>query len=76
VGRATGLDTGRRELERAGQGRQRVRLEFEPRPRRPGHLERVAEQPEAGHVRGGGDPRVDERLRGGPVEPAHAVDGG
>ena len=50
VGGAAGLDAAARELERAGEGGQRRRVEDEPRARRPRHLQAVTQQAEAGDV--------------------------
>ena len=75
VRRAAGLHAGRGQLQRARQGRQRRRLEDETRAGRPSHLEAVAQQPEAGHVRRGPDAVGDEHLGRRPIEGSHLLDG-
>jgi len=73
VGRAPGLHAGSREFERAVEYRKGSRLEPEPRARGSGHLEPVAEQPEARDVGRCQHLARDEHLRGRPVERTHLV---
>ena len=74
MGGAAGLDPRRGELERALERRQRRRLEHEPRPGRAGHLEAVAEQAEAGHVRRAADPVSRRAPRPRPGSASASVD--
>src|SRR4029079_10008900 len=76
VRRPARLDASRRRLEGGGEGGQGGGLEREERARRPGHLEPVAEQPEARDIGRRANAVRDEHVRGGRVQPAHPVDRG
>src|SRR5258706_11699961 len=72
---ATRLDPGPCQIERAIEGGQLRGIKHEPRPRRPSHLEPMAEEAEPGDVRRAADAIRNQDVGSGPIERPNLIYG-